>query len=300
MAIRVFIAENQTGTEIVLDDIGVSVPASGSTTLTETLFVFEIQESVDLFTQVQSGNILINDGSVTLNQQESEDSLKPPGDEQINTNKDNIEDLQLNALFKPAIASNNEFDILSQSSTPGDFNYRTPNNGVVKIIGILNGVILNGNGIVAIDLQGSASEVFTSSTSFPKNYSNDFPGQDPVNNKATFLPGIYNSADDRWLENSVEFQVHLWRVSISYTRNSTQSNRELIVRVNNPDTGFSLQEVKILPNGTQFQSTTLTWNFSTVADSSSIGSGYEFEIQAVNAPLTINTVEIVRTSLETL
>jgi len=300
MAIRVFIAENQTGTEILLEDIGVSVPASGSITLTETLFVFEIQESVDLFTEVQNGNILINDGNATLNQQESEDSLTPAGDEQININTDKIDNLELNGLLKPTIPSNNQFDILSQSSTPGEFDYRTPNSGVVKIIGLLNGVSINNNGTVDIVLQGDSSEVFTSSTSFPKNYSNNFPGQDPINNQATFLPGLYNSSNDRWLENSINFQPHLWRVSISYTRNSTQSNRELIVRITNPDTGFSLQEIKILPNGNQFQSTTLTWNFSTLADSSSIGSGYEFEIQAVGAALTINTVEIVRTSLETL
>jgi len=49
MTTRVLIAENQVAGQIDLDDIGVSIPGNGSFDLTETLFVWEVQESADLF-----------------------------------------------------------------------------------------------------------------------------------------------------------------------------------------------------------------------------------------------------------
>jgi len=95
MTTRVLIAENQVAGQIDLDDIGVSIPGNGSFDLTETLFVWEVQESADLFAQVQAGNILINDGSGTLGQEDSEAALRPPGEEKIDYNTDRIENIQI-------------------------------------------------------------------------------------------------------------------------------------------------------------------------------------------------------------
>ena len=168
------------------------------------------------------------------------------------------------------------------------------NDGVVKITNILSGASVTGNTTVTIVLNGT--EAFSTATQFPKNFSNLFPGQTPFTDPATFATGVYNFANDRWLENSIPFQTHNWRVQIDYTRGGTQANRELIVRLRNPDTGFQIQEVRILPNGDQFRDNTLTYNLSSIADVASIGNGYVIEFQTVNAPLTINEIQLVRVS----
>jgi len=213
--------------------------------------------------------------------------------------KNNTKQIQ-NAIFKPTNLPSYEYDVLSQTNTTGVFNYRTPNNGVVKFIGIAQGLSFSNNETKQIVLAGNVSEVFSSVTNFPKNISNQFPGQDPIANKSTFLPFLYNSSSDTWLENPLEHQVHLWRVQINYTRQGTQGNRELILRFTNTVSGFQVQEVKILPNGSPFQTNTITYQFITIADSSSITNGYELELQTVGVPLTINTLEISRVSFELL
>jgi hypothetical protein len=173
-------------------------------------------------------------------------------------------------------------------------NALTPNDGVVKVNNILAGVSVTGNAVVDVTLTNNA--IFSTSTEFPKNFSNLFPGQTPFTNPNTFVQGIYDVTTSRWLENPIPFQVHDWRIQINYTRGGTQANRELICRLRNPDTSFEIQEVKILPNGTQFQTNTLTYNLSSIADSASIGAGYILELQTVNAALTINEIQLVRKS----
>lgn len=60
------IAVNQTGTDIFISDLGLEVPASGQLNLTELAAYFEITGSEDLCTLVDDGDILINDGTSTL------------------------------------------------------------------------------------------------------------------------------------------------------------------------------------------------------------------------------------------
>jgi hypothetical protein len=56
------IAKNNTGSDIFLEDLGVTIPASSNRTLTDTIEVERITESDDLKTKVTSGDITINDG----------------------------------------------------------------------------------------------------------------------------------------------------------------------------------------------------------------------------------------------
>ena len=139
----------------------------------------------------------------------------------------------------PTISSLEELDYLSWDVITEKFVRKVPNDGVVKINRVLENVTLNNNGSTLIFFNGN--EEFSSSTDFPRNIKNLYPGQTPSTNPSVYFDEVYNSTTQRWLENPVEFQIHTWRVSIDYTRNGTQSNRELILTLTNPDTGFSIQ-----------------------------------------------------------
>jgi len=71
MAIPVIIAANQTGGNIFLSRLGLTVPGSGTLTLTDYAFEDEIRSDEDLQTNVVSGNILLNFGQGNLTQGES-------------------------------------------------------------------------------------------------------------------------------------------------------------------------------------------------------------------------------------
>jgi hypothetical protein len=57
------IAKNQTASPIVLDDLGVTIPASGQVTLTDDLRSDEVLGSPSLQTEVLAGNVVLNDGT---------------------------------------------------------------------------------------------------------------------------------------------------------------------------------------------------------------------------------------------
>jgi len=71
MAQPVFIAVNQTGSPITLRQLALTVPASGQVTLSDYNTPAEIQSDPELWTQVNAGNIRINDGTTTLSQAQS-------------------------------------------------------------------------------------------------------------------------------------------------------------------------------------------------------------------------------------
>lgn len=202
-----------------------------------------------------------------------------------------------NKISKPS-GSVNEFDILQVIN--GNAVYKTPNNGVVKIINIIDpsGIQLANNGIINIDISGNATPEFDPNTDFPKNISNQYPGQNPGDDYSTYLPFIYK--DGKWFENPVDKQVHLWSITIDYVRDNTRANREIVIRMRNDDTGFEISDVRILPNGGAFRANTLTYLFTTIAESSSIANGYTIELQTYGAPGKLNQVHIMRTSLEKL
>jgi len=71
MAIPVIIAENQTAGAVFLSRLGLTVPASGTLTLTDYAFEDEIRSDEDLQSAVVAGNILLNFGQGALTQGES-------------------------------------------------------------------------------------------------------------------------------------------------------------------------------------------------------------------------------------
>lgn len=75
----VIIAVNQTGSAIMLDQITVEIPAgSGSTvTLTDYRPVYEIQADDQLKSLISAGDVILNDGTVDLDQAESLQYLEP-------------------------------------------------------------------------------------------------------------------------------------------------------------------------------------------------------------------------------
>lgn len=79
-----FIAENQTASPVVLDDLGKTVPASGSLTLTDDLSIGELWASVDLQNAIEADKILLNDGVSTLSKSRSlgcmSDAMSAPAD----------------------------------------------------------------------------------------------------------------------------------------------------------------------------------------------------------------------------
>ena len=137
---------------------------------------------------------------------------------------------------------------------------------------------------------------FAGFSSFPRTVSNQFPGQDPVNNKATFLPFFYDTATDRFKENAVEGQAHFWRVTIPYVKNNTQGNRELRVSLTNTNSGFELIQTLIAPN--VVGAGEFTVYFLTIADANSIANGYRLRLQTIGLAITINSLAVARISLE--
>jgi len=62
----IIIAKNNTGGAIFIQDLGIEVPGSGNRTLTSTFTKTEISTSSDLYNEVSTGNITINDGITDL------------------------------------------------------------------------------------------------------------------------------------------------------------------------------------------------------------------------------------------
>ncbi|MCP4267028.1 MAG: hypothetical protein GY777_15900 [Candidatus Brocadiaceae bacterium] len=65
------IAENQRAYDILIDDLGIIVPASGTQQLNAVLGTAEVNDSVSLKTLINNGDLLISDGTSTLPLDES-------------------------------------------------------------------------------------------------------------------------------------------------------------------------------------------------------------------------------------
>lgn len=72
---RICIAENQTGSEVLLPDLPINVPASGSANLSDVAPFWLIQESSELKAAIEADTVLLNNGSATLTKQASMDYL---------------------------------------------------------------------------------------------------------------------------------------------------------------------------------------------------------------------------------
>ncbi|WP_226064805.1 hypothetical protein [Kaistella polysaccharea] len=127
-------------------------------------------------------------------------------------------------------------------------------------------------------------------TSWPET-SIPFPG-----NTSTIYQGT-TPATQRWRENPVPGQVHVWRVITTVTPgdNATGSVRAIF---ENPDSGFNVTSVQVIPGGSKDAGNTLTFYFYTIADPDSLapGAGYQLFVQS-DISVTLTVESITRISL---
>lgn len=95
---------------------------------------------------------------------------------------------------------------------------------------------------------------------------------------------IYLTGTNTFVENPVDYQVHLWRVQFEFNKQSSQTNLE--VRLQNALSGFILENFINFSSG--FTDGHFAATFTTVADSASLpppagtGQGYVFDVRADN------------------
>ena len=92
---------------------------------------------------------------------------------------------------------------------------------------------------------------------------------------------IYNSTTNKWRENEINGQIHVWRLIATVTPGSNSSGSVRAI-FRNPDSGFEVTSVQLLPAGSNGTGNILTFYFYTVADPESLnpGRGYLLTMQA--------------------
>ena len=106
-----------------------------------------------------------------------------------------------------------------------------------------------------------------------------------------------NNGDFRWKENPIPGQVHLWRVIAKASANANSSGSVLGI-LRNPDSGFEVNAIALVPSGTSSTPKILTFYFYSIADYESIGpgKGYKLLMQA-DVGVTIEIDSVTRISL---
>ena len=92
---------------------------------------------------------------------------------------------------------------------------------------------------------------------------------------------IYDSTTNKWRENEINGQIHVWRLIAMVTPGSNSSGSVKAI-FRNPDSGFEVTSVQLLPAGSNGTGNILTFYFYTVADPESLdpGRGYLLTMQA--------------------
>ncbi|GAB0155930.1 hypothetical protein CHRYSEOSP005_11920 [Chryseobacterium sp. Alg-005] len=92
---------------------------------------------------------------------------------------------------------------------------------------------------------------------------------------------IYISATNKWRENEIYGQVHLWRLIVNITPGSNSSG-SVKATLTNPDSGFVVNSIQFLPSGSSGVGNVLTFYFYTIADQASLdpGRGYQLFLEA--------------------
>ena len=105
---------------------------------------------------------------------------------------------------------------------------------------------------------------------------------------------VYAFDTDRFLENPIEGQAHIWRVVMSYVKNN--GNTTFVLRLENPDTGFTQDQLQTVTGETAVRSGTIVFNILTIADADSIPVGYKMSV-ASEDPTTVTVESVTRFSL---
>jgi hypothetical protein len=89
---------------------------------------------------------------------------------------------------------------------------------------------------------------------------------------------IYDSTTNKWRENEINGQIHVWRLIAMVTPGSNSSGSVKAI-FRNPDSGFEVTSVQLLPAGSNGTGNILTFYFYTVADPESLDPGEDICLQ---------------------
>ena len=106
------------------------------------------------------------------------------------------------------------------------------------------------------------------------------------------------AATQRWRENLIMGQVHIWRVIATVTAGSN-SPGSLLATFRNPDSGFEINSIALLPSGSSGVPKIVTFYFYTIADPFSIpevGKGYQLWMSS-DQSASVRVESVTRVSL---
>ncbi|WP_228451970.1 hypothetical protein [Chryseobacterium sp. G0186] len=92
---------------------------------------------------------------------------------------------------------------------------------------------------------------------------------------------IYTAASGKWRENEIYGQVHVWRLIANITPGSNSSG-SVKATFKNPDSGFEINSIQLVPSGSSGVGNLLTFYFYTIADAASLdpGRGYQLFMES--------------------
>ncbi|MGE8432233.1 MULTISPECIES: hypothetical protein [Chryseobacterium] len=92
---------------------------------------------------------------------------------------------------------------------------------------------------------------------------------------------IYTAATGKWRENEIYGQVHVWRLIANVTPGSNSSG-SVKATFKNPDSGFEINSIQLVPSGSGGVGNLLTFYFYTIADPASLdpGRGYQLFMES--------------------
>ncbi|WP_232509166.1 hypothetical protein [Chryseobacterium sp. StRB126] len=98
------------------------------------------------------------------------------------------------------------------------------------------------------------------------------------------FPGVTSNiytANNKWRENEIYGQVHVWRLIANIMPNSN-SIGSVKATFKNPDSGFEVNSIQLVPSGSNGVGNLLTFYFYTIADPASLdpGKGYELFMES--------------------
>lgn len=169
------------------------------------------------------------------------------------------------------------------SSQAGNDGVVKVNSGNANVKPTLN-LVASGNGYgIRQQVVYTTPLVFASSptTSWPET-TVPFPG---------VTSNIYIAATNKWRENEIYGQVHVWRLIANIMPNSN-SLGSVKATFKNPDSGFEVNSIQLVPSGSNGIGNLLTFYFYTIADPASLdpGRGYQLFMESdINCDVQIES-----------
>lgn len=173
------------------------------------------------------------------------------------------------------------------------------NDGVVKVNGGASGVKPQVSLSASGNSYGPAKQIiYTTPLTFAASPTTSWP------ETTVPFPGvtsnIYTGTDNttqRWIENPINGQVHIWRLIATVIPGSNSSG-SVKTTFKNPDSGFEINSISLLPSGSSGTGKILTFYFYTIGDGDSIGSGKGYQLFAeTDSDCTFRVESFTRVSL---